>query len=330
MRFISNTYIWFNIILFVPMINILFSIYSCDDSNVNNYIDNYQCRGILYYIYFTISMLFIVVLSSFSFLGITLCYESIYQKNNYLSKQTSLPDTLLFILKLSLVILSEVIQRSIVILYFYFCFSFLLLIVFYFSYLQYPPKLRKMYNLLFTLIFWNSFSLLLNKMLSTTKPIGLILFILVSILITIIIFFSYGDEKGILFSKNIESPEQGYIIITQLIDIISKIKLNDRSAKVILDGYILNHQSNCPFNNCPLKQYNSKYLNFKENLSFLYQHIDNLYKQIIERFPSSPFIKVMYSYFLYYELNKKALAFSYLYDVERFNLSLHMNLLFID
>ena len=126
--FLSQTFFWFIKILFVPLLNCLMTIYNCKDSNVT-YIENYKCSGLLYYIYCSISGFTIIIFLIFSYMGLIICYDTLFQPNNYFCKLTSLPEVMLFFLQFSLIVISEVIKNEdffifiFVILFFFFWFS---------------------------------------------------------------------------------------------------------------------------------------------------------------------------------------------------------------
>lgn len=307
--------------------NTFTSIFNCYDTNINYHIKNYQCNGIAYYcyVYISLSIIGIIILISISYFTISICYENTFQSNNFLSKQTSFPEILLLILKLSLVINTEIIGNNAFFVYFYCFLSICLLLNFLNTYIYYNKKIRQLYLYMFVLIFWNSFCLFLIYLFTQLDDIGLILLILDFPLCGIIVFYNKESQNDFVLYLKINSPKKGFIVISELLNLTKEILNNNRKSTIIFDSYIDLHISDCNEHKCPLKMYNNININGKKEnfVYYILQYFDKRYKQIIEEYLNNSFLKAMYSYFLYFHYNKKALALSYLYQAENQCLSLH-------
>jgi hypothetical protein len=96
-------------------------------------------------------------------------------------------------------------------------------------------------------------------------------------------------------------------ILTVLQLISAKEKANTRENDIFLEGYIKNYEDMCTTPNCPLKKYTYGDYSERKNLArnhlntliiLLYQHIEVLFKNALNRFPSCVRLRLYYIEFL--------------------------------
>ena len=160
---------------------------------------------------------------------------------------------------------------------------------------------------------------------------GVLLFYggLIIIIITCF-FFDYNRAKLKMLLLSIEKCSDGLEaslhILTVLQLISAKEKANTRENDIFLEGYIKNYEDMCTTPNCPLKKYTFGDYSERKNLArnhlntliiLLYQHIEVLFKNALNRFPSCVRLRLYYIEFLNEVMHKRTHALSELYHIIR-------------
>ena len=308
--FLSNTFSFYNQILFLPLLNTLLSVFNCTN-NINYYNSSMHCNGSLYLAYIVIGVLFSVILLYFTFLAYIVCYDPLYQHKNILCKQTALPDVAVLVLKCVLVLFSEIWKEKLMFIVVYVLLSIYIVMLFV-SYVDYYNNKKIKLNLVMALIILcNSVCLFLSKILYTTKfNSASLLFIIESLVVVVFIFITYDNTiKNVNEKEYLRSPKRGYISIENLIRLFEESNLNNRKARILFEAYVSEHFDTCELKQCALHLMMKDIKKGKTNYhSFFLQHITIKYKRLLSKYPNNAFIICMYAYFIFSKLKQVPLG----------------------
>lgn len=172
------------------------------------------------------------------------------------------------------------------------------------------------------IFFWNTFCLLVGKVLETTIFDGCLAMFFIGAPI-IIVIISISNQKGIsLLMTSLNKFEKGEKIQKQIREYLNLVDKKDfnRSAKTILKGYIFLYEETCTLPDCALKKFLYNYeMNNIETISFLFQHAETLYQNGISKFPNCTSLRISYAFFLLERLNKKQQANIELINAEKYS-----------
>ena len=308
--FLSNTFSFYNQILFLPLLNTLLSIFNCNN-NINYYNTSMQCNGSLYIAYLILGVFFAIVLLYYTFLSYIVCYDPLYQHKNIMCKQTALPDIAVLVLKCVLVLFSEIWKEKLMFIVVYVLLSIYVVMMFV-AYVDYYNNKKIKLNLVMALIILcNSVCLFLSKILYTTKfNSASLLFIIESLVVVVFIFVTYENTiKSVNEKEYLISPKRGYISIENLIRLFEESNLNNRKARILFEAYVSEHFDTCELKQCALHLMMKDIKKGKNNFhSFFLQHITIKYKRLLSKYPNNAFIICMYAYFIFSKLKQVPLG----------------------
>ena len=285
---------------------------------------DFKCYDTTYYVILVIGILFGLCLFIFVLICYSIGYEQIYNKYNLSSKQSSQADVMLLIGKTIISICHIIFHDDISFIVLYLIFGVSIAVVYMQNANLYNEQMNKLNLSLSLIIALNSISLFIARITYNTELNGCLLLFLGGVpVILVTIWFYYEGLIEINITNKYSNAKEGYVVIVKLLDIINDVSQNDRKARILLESYVYNYELSCTINNCPLSQYNVQISQGNFNVySLLYQHINMRYKKLIRLFPTDPFIKLMYAYFLYNSLNKTNLALHQLSTANNQRLSL--------
>ena len=330
-----STYI-FNV-FYLPLLNMLLSIYNCDattgmnvhssdnDSNGGNAI----YKGDATYIAFCVlSAVFTVVLTAEKYMYTILCYEHIYNRNNIISKQTSEPERIVMVIQVFVVFMNEIWKNELLFIVCYMLLTLLLLCKYKASMHLYNYTMSKLNMCYAMMLACNAVSFFIARISYNTHFNGNIMLFVISIIIGVIALLCfYEDDYSIVTintrSEHVNDAKRGYIAIAKINDVIRQVNKNKRKERMILESYIHSYELTCTIKNCPLTRYGNELAKGNFNVqSLLYQHIDVRYKQLLEKFPNNAYIKLMYCYHLYKEMGLVNMAKKTLHEAKEDNTSI--------
>ena len=320
---INGTYNVFLYLLFTPMFCFFISPLNCIDG-VFAFASDFQCYSTTHYVVLVIGIFFALCLFVFVLICYSIGYEQIYNKYNLSSKQSSQADIMLLIGKTIISICHIIFFDDISFIVLYLIVGITIAIVYIQNANLYNEQMNKLNLSLSLIIALNAISLFIARITYHTELNGCLLMFLGGIPVILITIWCYYE--GIVelnITNKYSNAKEGYIVIVKLLDIINDVSQNDRKARILLESYVYNYELSCTINNCPLSQYNIQISQGNFNVySLLYQHINVRYKKLLRLFPTDPFIKLMYAYFLYNSLNKTNLALHQLSTANNQRLSL--------
>ena len=321
--FLKISYTFFLYLLFLPLLDFFFSIFSCNDTQKNIYIDDFYCNGIEYYIYFSLSIIFSSFLIIFNYLGYSLFYDQIFNKHNILSKQTCVPDLILFLIKIIVISFKEILRRDIFFIVIYVILSLVLFYEYYSHSYCYNKKMIKINICLSSILVGNSICLFIGKILESYFNGAIFLFIFGTPLLLFSMIALKKKQKKIAINDKYTSSREGYCELIKIFEYNQELYKNKRKSRILFESYIFTYELHCPFDNCPLRQYKNEIArgNYKIH-SLFFIHIHSRFLYLISAFPSDPFLKIMHGHFLFFHLNQPALAKMRLLQAQEENLSL--------
>ena len=165
-------------------------------------------------------------------------------------------------------------------------------------------------NILCLMPFLGFFSLLVGKIFKSLGFNGSI-FLFYVLLVFGVLFILFFKKKEINFAlinyKNIDSPRRYLNYIHKFHSIVMN-KNNSRNDFIILKSLIAKKEEKCFDNNCPLKVYVDNPNDEVEDIFPLLEFCEKLFEFGISKFSNDISLKINYSLFLIFEMNKKKKA----------------------
>ena len=300
------------IILNIPFLRTLFSVFTCDndDVEISHLI---KCNSITHIILIVISVVFIIVIKSLIIIFHFTIYEFGFNSNILKSGYSSSTDTLLDIVKLILIFLYQFVSNDIALAIITLILSIILLIHF----VKIQPFSNeftmKLYLILYTYFCWSCIICTIEIFLRNSKfKSGVVLLILGYPFVLIIFYLNQGEyymEKLLSFVLyNINNEYNTLINIENFLKLEDSLaeKIKTKENKLIFT-YIINHENKCVQKNCFIKMFMEIPFNVKnfENLKILLlQHAETLYKNAISKQPFNIKLRMSYILFLIKKMNK--------------------------
>ena len=313
-------------VLNIPMIKILFSIFSCKNGNLEIY-SEIKCKSAIHYLLILISIVLVIIFKILTLIIHTTLYEFGTEPNKLTSGYSSTTNVMLDIIELILIIIYQFISHQLALILITLFISILILIHFLIAHPFSNEFAIKLYLSLYALFCWTCILCIITIFLKDSEfRSGIILLILIYPFILIIIYmkkFDFSIEK--LFSFYFDKTQDGYY---NILDIEYFLKIEESlTGKMKTDKFkfiffsVSNYERNCIDNNCYLKSFLKIPLK-KENFSnlrfFLLQHAQTLYKEAISKYPNNIKLRISYIIFLIKKLNKFGKAKSEIYLINKF------------
>ena len=325
----------FQIILNIPILKILFYIFSCE----KDYLEvssEIKCKSSIHIFLMFISIIILIIYQLLIFLLHTTLYEFGINEDKFKSGYTSSSEVLLDLTQLILVIFYQFITNQILLALISLILSIIILI--YFLIIQPYSNIftMKLYTSLYALNFWSCIICIFSIILKNSKfRSGILLLILGYPLILIIIFFNFNEFSiENFFSLFISKTRGGYNSLLEIKNFMRLENSLDEKLKIkeykILFSYISIYESKCSKQNCYLKQFMK--IPFKpENIVslkiLLLNHAEILYKESISKYPKNIKLRLAYCLFLFNKLNKKVKAKNELFLLYTFETNLECSFL---
>ena len=308
-----STLIEFEVILNIPFMRTLFSIFSCQADNLKP-ASEIACNSNFHICLIIISIILILIFMIFILLFRSTLFEFGTNNNKLKASYTSSTQVLLVIIKLILIILYEFVTSDVALSIMTFIISLLLLIDFFNKQPFSNGFTMKLYFGLYLLFFWSSTICIIAILLKNSKFEGGILLLIIGYPLIIISVSTMEWDFSFykIFEYTLSKEKDGYKALLE-IEFFLKMEetLEDRirtKPQKILYSYISNYEKNCTVADCPLKQFMKmplKVENFVEMRICLLQHAETLYKTAVSKFPFNAKLRISYGLFLYNKLNKK-------------------------
>jgi len=303
---------------FGQILGLLISIFICDIDNKFSIIDSsLECyAGTWFYIEAILSIICICFLICISYLTILILYKPnfINEENDILKKSSSIPDLILFIIKIIFSILFNLIKNNEsyqwLILFILFIISFINVVALY-HYNNYENKiLMKLNKILSIILLWSIICLIIGKLFEAWNFDGTFHLFGFGIII-IILFFFYHKEKindfYIIDFKQINTSKGRLNYIKNLLNLI-KHKDKYRKDFIVFNTLILLREENCINKNCKLKKYIKMVEKGYQSDFVLYEYCQHLFEMSIKKFPDDIILKSNYIIYLTVQMSKKKLA----------------------
>ena len=303
----------FEILLNIPFIRTLFSIFTCQNDNIKDAPD-IKCLSNFHYCLIIISSVFIILFTFLIILFRSTIFEFGTNNDKLKASYSSSTEVLLIIVKILLSLLYQFVRGEIALS----IITFLLSIILLFDFNSKQPfsngSTMKLYSTLYLLFFWSCTICIVGILLKNSNFEGGILLLIIGYPFIIFsksfIEWDYSFDK--IFEYSSSKHNNGY---KALLDIEFFLKMEETledkirtKPQKVLYSYISNYERNCSTSDCPLKQFLKiplKVENFVEMRICLLQHAEMLYKNAITRFPFYAKLRLSYGLFLYNKLNKK-------------------------
>ena len=318
------------IILNVPFLRTLFSVFSCENDVVVPY-QEIKCKSVTHIILIIISILFIIILKCFIIIIHSTIYEFGYNSNILKSGYSSLTDIVLDIIKILLVIIYQFISNEIALAIITLTLSVIILVHFMISQPYSNEFTMKLYLILYLFFCWSCIICLISIFLRNSEfKSGLVLLMLGYPFIMIIFYLKeseYYIEKLLFFILAHNNNEYNALLNIEFFlkledSLAEKIKTKDNK---LLFTYIINHESKCAQKNCFIKMFMKIPFEVKkfENLKILLlQHAEMLYKTNISKQPYNIKLRISYILFLIKRMNKNLKAKNELFLLNKFETNL--------
>ena len=265
LRLITRTSTYMFNVFYLPLLNVLLSIYNCDattgmnvhssdsDSNSGNSSNsgNAIYKGDATYIAFCVlSAVFTVVLTTEKYMYTILCYEHIYNRNNIISKQTSEPERIAMLIQVFVVFMNEIWKNELLFIVCYMLLTLLLLCKYKSSIHLYNYTMSKLNMCYAMMLTCNAVSFFIARISYTTHFNGNIMLFVLSIIISVIALLCfYEDDYSIVTintrSEHVNDAKRGYIAIAKINDVIKQVNKNKRKERMILESYIHSYELTC-------------------------------------------------------------------------------------
>ena len=325
-------------ILYTPILFHLLIVFDCNNKK-NNIIKEVDCwKGILFYINFVLSIIFGLMLFFFTYISQTIFFDITKgNKTNYsnsLLKNTSKPDVIFLFIKTLNTIIYLICDNSKpsqwILLLLLFISSFILL------YYNYTYERFNNYIIVFTYKFfcliylWITISLTIGIIMESCSIEfdGCLAIVIIGIpLICLnILFENHKSLNKISINIKIKSPNIIIDHIKNLLLIIEKRKYN-RQSYLLLNSYIMQYETYCKIKNCSLKKYLFYLQKGRDLKNLLYEHVQFIYRQNINKFKNSVDLRLSYIKFLIYIVKNKKLAIKNLHELKSYMLNLEQEFL---
>ena len=300
----SNTFL-------LPIFFIFLSTFDCTKDGNSNYSDDLKCKSVIYYINSIISVISILLFIPINFLSITIYYEYDFESsNNICSKTTSKPEVFLCFTKIFLTIIFTSFDANEE--------SHIFLIItcniltFFLMYLNFNyPRYNNvflifMHQFLSLSLWWASFILFFGKVTKNMLFDGClgIFFITEPIFCFIILIKNIKTVNNITNILKRDYSEFQFLSNIKMLIYLIENKDSDRNCLITLKGYISLYEEKCIYKHCALKKYLKSIKKGSNGKIFLYQHIEELFFNNLNRFPKSIEIRYTYALFLHKKMNK--------------------------
>ena len=303
----------FELLLNIPFLRTLFSVFSCQNNSLIVAPD-IKCNSGLHVFLIALSIILIILFLILIILFRTTLFEFGANNEHLKALYTSSTEVLLVIVKLILIILYQFVKDDIILSIATFLLSTILL----FNFINTQPYSNgfsmKLFFTLYLLFFWSSTLCIIAILLKNSKFEGGILLLLVGYFLIIItistIEWDYSFDK--IFEYANSGNKDGYKTLLE-IEFFLKMeetledKIRTRPHKVLY-SYINHYERNCTDADCPLKKFMNiplKIENFVKMKVCLLNHAELLYKTALAKFPFNAKLRLSYGLFLYKKLNKK-------------------------
>lgn len=316
-------------VFYIPIINILLSIYKCVDG-YNEYGYQYKCWTIPYIIFSCLGGLSLFCFIIFAHITKRLLYEIKMNNDFALGKRETYIELILLFGKSLLCITSKFITgyNAIRLLLFINWFVFIYIA----HYLTIYPTLyrswviQKVYIILAYTTSWSLISLLIGAIFTKEKEtIHNNLFVYVFIVGTVIIFIGVLFKEIKLNYYNLISPTAFGKTPKDIIEIIEELaylilkKDKDRNSRIILNGFAHSNFDINSHDDIELLQYFEDPEEHKSGLICLLRKINLIYQYSIRKFPINVDLRIHYALFLYQYLSNTKQALIELTSATKIN-----------
>ena len=311
---------------FLPIFFTLLSIFDCTENELgiktSFYSDNLKCNTIFFYFNCLISPISLIFFVLICFLVVSIYYEyALDAQKKVLSKTTSIPDVFFLFSKIFLSVIFIGFDGRIEVHYFLifsliFFSSFTLYLNF--TYERYNEKLLNFIHQFLSLtFFWSSICLLIGRFTINTEFNSCFgLFLTVEPILCVILFFRKNHLTDFLYIIGKEKSVKDILNHIQNFLYLLNNKNEERESELLLNSYIEIYENSCILNDCPLKRYISLVKKGLEGNSCLLEHADTLFNYSINKFPDSIELKFAYSLFLLKKLKKRKKAAEFLSSIK--------------
>lgn len=306
-------------ILFMPIIEVFVSIVDCikiDDKLVIIYNPDIVCWTGQHYIHVIMGILFAILFCIVS-LVVQMCYfESRFNLHDHGAKANARADCFLTISKIINIMLKSffyqykhlhwailIISWAITYLMFYFYYNF---------HPDYDEKAHRIKIIVIGIYLWANTVIIIGKIFENSEFDNCVELLFLGSFIIIAYFLLSSQEITRIVSKDISLAKTSHDALLQIRTFIFLIEnsKHERQSKIELNGLISTLSQNTDSSK---HKYFKSYLERKskskiENVSFLYQHVKNLYQESIYKFPFSVELRISYAYFLLDIVQNKNLA----------------------
>ncbi len=201
--------------------------------------------------------------------------------------------------------------------------------------------------IVYAIFFWANFNLFLSRLLLQFKFQGAFFIFLIGLPLIILSVVLIKSSKESIMKQDIQfltKPEEIGEMMDCFLSLIDN-KIESRVDEIILKGYIISHEPNCLFVDCPLKnvkrmmdsQYvitneNKRHNSRGSNHSFsinseihheLLLYVNKVYVLGLLKFPKCSSLRISYALFLFYYLKQRTKAKTELENVEKEKPPLH-------
>lgn len=323
-------------VFYIPIVNILISIFNCDSSGLNPYGNNFECWSVSYIIHASIGSVALLIFLFFSSIVINTFLEPKNNKNSALAKREVYIEIVIVLAKTftcvtcTFVTGFNVIRVISILNYLFYCY-----IGYYITYhntIYYSFKIQKTYKLFSYISSWGFMSLLIGALATKEKnTIKDNLFVYIFIVGSIVLFFGvalqnkkiryYNMTRPLSYAK---SPKEFVELIEELM-FLTLNKDAHRDYQIMLNGYIhynLDKTTFLQIEDIQLGKYFDSQHEEKKGYIFLFLQINTIYQFAISKFPLSSYLRIHYAIFLSDYLSRNDQALIELTNASRFHLTL--------
>ena len=320
-----------NIILNIPLLRTLFSIFSCE-KNVLESSPEIKCQSGIHIFLVVLSAILIIIFQLLIFIFHSALYEFGVNNNKFKSGYTSSTEIFLDIIKLILIIIYQFISHQMALAIITLLLSIIILIHFLVNQPYSSGFTMKLYLILFALLCWSCVICIVSLLLKNSKfKSGIVLMILGYPLIIAVIYLTdwelYAD---IFFNFNLMNNNhllkiQYFLRLEENFDSVVKTK-----EYKLLYSYIGDYETHCIEKECYLKQFLKiplKKENFQNLKILLLHHAEKLYKESITKNSTDIKLRIAFILFLFKRLNKKMKGKKELILLDKFKMNLECSFL---
>lgn len=307
-------------ILFMPMFEVFLSMLQCSTNSDAIQISSYDSSLVCWQGAHIVHVIFAIVFSVIFVIictAIQLCnFDSRFSIHDHNSRSNSRADAFLILSKIVNTLLMFYMytyhDQHWIILIIQWIFSFLMFFNYYYYHPYYNETSHKIRVIYTGIYLWTNSVMIIGKILEKTEFNSCfeLLFLGIIFIVMYFCFHQTNRLKYLLQDNKLYSTKHS--IINQINHLLALIELKDkdRKARQQLNGYVYTLVA---LSENDVYSYLKSYVEAKEtrnieSVSYLYQHVKNLYQDGLKMFPYSTELRISYAYFLLDTVKNKKLA----------------------